>query len=463
MKRWSLKTRFGLAAACLSMLALLAGLLVIRPLIYRHQLQELDEQLAGNADELFRDIENFSGAPRDFRKPLAERFIPSVLRGRYIQIDGPEGQLLYRSANLRGHNLTGTGGSLKTVTIAGRDCRIGSFVHGFLTVHIGTRLGTIESMQHDLLQVTLWVAPVMGLIVFALGWWLGHRAMRPVSALTAAAEKIDTAAPEERLPLLDASQEIRRLTQVLNDSYDRLQAAYASAARFSADASHQLKTPLAVLRAALDNLRARPDLAAEVRTDLDGLTKQTRRLTTLTEDLLLLAQMDAGRLKLELSPLDLAALCRAVVDDLEVLAPARGIVIESDIPATLTGLGDSRRVPIILQNLTENAVKYAGEGGRVRLVCVEANDKVCVIVSNTGAPIPPESRDHLFDRFYRAGAGENVSGHGLGLNIARGLARAMHGDVSLVRSDGEWTEFELKLPGTPPVAGGNQSADSTSR
>ncbi len=455
MKRWSLKTRFGLAAACLSVLALLGGMLVIRPLIYRNQLRELDGQLAGNAAELFRDIENFSGAPRDFRKPIGQRFIPAVLRGRYLQIDGPEGQLLYRSSNLRGHNLTGAPGTLNTVSIAGRDCRIGSFDHGFLTVHIGTRLGTIEAMQQDLLQVMLWVAPAMGLLVFGLGWWLGQRAMRPVSALTAAAERIDAAAPEERLPLLDASREIVRLTQVLNDSYDRLQAAYASAARFSADASHQLKTPLAVLRAGLDNLRARSGLTAEIRTDLETLTKQTRRLTTLTEDLLLLARMDAGRLELELAPLDLASLCRAALEDLEVPATTRGITLESEIPASLVCLGDERRVAIILQNLTENAVKYAGAGGRIRLRCTSADGAVCVNVSNTGPPIAAESREHLFDRFYRAGTGENIGGHGLGLNIARGLARAMQGEVTLVRSDSEGTEFQLRLPagspGSPPA------------
>jgi two-component system OmpR family sensor kinase len=133
---------------------------------------------------------------------------------------------------------------------------------------------------------------------------------------------------------------------------------------------------------------------------------------------------------------------------MEVLAPARGISVESDIPETLTARGDARRVSLILQNLAENAAKYAGEGGRVRIAAAAANGSGCVHVSNTGPPIPPESRDRLFDRFFRAGAGENISGHGLGLNIARGLARAMHGDVTLVRSDNHGTEFQLRLPGS---------------
>lgn len=446
MKGWSLKTRFGLAAACLSVLALVTGLLIIRPLVHRQQLQELDEQLEGNAEELFRDIENFSGAPRDFRKPMPERLIPAVLRGRYIQIDGPEGQVLYRSANLRGFNLTGTSGRSQNIVIAERECRIASFEHGFLTVHLGTRLGTIEAVQEILRDVTLWVAPAMGLFVFGLGWLLGHRALRPVSTLMAAAEKIDASAPDERLPLLDTSQEIIRLTEVLNHSYDRLQAAYASAARFSADASHQLKTPLAVLRAGLDNLRARDAVAPELRNEVDALLKQTRRLTTLTEDLLLLAQLDAGRLKVASETLDLAALSRGVLDDLETLAPACNLTVESDIPDTLPALGDARRTAVILQNLAENAAKYAGEGGRIRIVCAQRDCLATVSIANTGPAIQGENRARLFERLYRAGTGEGIPGHGLGLSIARALAHAQGGDVLLTRSDGEWTEFQIHLP-----------------
>lgn len=446
MKRWSLKTCFGLAAACLSVLALVAGLLVARPLIYRHQLAEIDDQLQRNAEELFRDMKGFAGAAPDLRKPLPEKFIPAVMNGRYLQVQGKDGVVLHRSANLRGFVLAGEPDTLRTVVITGRNCRVGTFSSGFFSAHVGIRLGSVEAMQEDMLMALLWIAPGLGLVVFGLGWLLGRLALRPVTRLIAAAEKIDTRAPEERLPLPAAQDEIFRLTEVLNSSFDRLQHAYASAARFSADASHQLKTPLAVLRAGLDNLRAQPALAPETRAEVDALLKQTRRLTTLTEDLLLLAQIDAGHLRLEAESLDLAALARAALDDLEALAPARGLSVESAIPEALPARGDARRVALILQNLTENAAKYAGAGGRIRIVCAATNDGAGVSVTNTGPAIPQDSRARLFERFYRAGAGENISGHGLGLNIARALAQAMQGDVQLVRSDDEGTEFSLTLP-----------------
>ena len=180
--------------------------------------------------------------------------------------------------------------------------------------------------------------------------------------------------------------------------------------------------------------------------------KQTRRLTTLTSDLLLLAQIDAGRLKLESGRIDLAELGRAVVDDLEVQAGARGLEVVSELPEMLPALGDARRVAIILQNLGENAVKYAGEGGRIVISGGCGADGVSVRVANTGPAIPEEHRAHLFDRFYRAASGEDVKGHGLGLNIAQGLARAQNGELELMRSDGEWTEFVLRLPAEETLA-----------
>lgn len=449
MNRWSLKTRFGLAAACLSVCALIAGLLIIRPLVFRHQLEEVDEQLRSNAEELWNDMRQHrdrDGKGPNPRKPLSSEFIPAVLSGRYLQVHGMDGLLIHRSKNLRGFNLGGEPGTFRTQQIHERNCRTGTFTWGDFTAHIGIRLGSLESTQEDLLHAILWIAPGMGVLVFGAGWLLGRQSLRPVSRLSEAAAKIDTAAPEERLPLPPARDELYRLTEVLNSSFDRLQAAYSSAARFSADASHQLKTPIAVLRAGLDNLRALPGLQPEIRTEVDALLKQTRRLTTLTEDLLLLAQIDAGRLRLECSTIDLAEHTRAVLDDLEILAAARGLEVESNIPETLPARGDARRVALILQNLTENAAKYAGENGCVRLTCSLEEGLATVHVANTGPAIPEALRDRLFERFYRAGAGENISGHGLGLNIARGLAQAMGGDVRLTRSDGTWTEFTLTIP-----------------
>ena len=445
MRSLPIKAKFGLYAAMLTTGATVGVALALRPVLYRHQLADLDSQLEENAAELVRDIENFKGPAQNYRKPLNEKLIPVALRRRYLEIVGPEGQELHRSKNLRDVHLAGLEPGSRTMVLFERNARIGTFKHGYLTIHIGTRLGTLETMQDDLLQVMAGTLPVTSLAVFAGGWLLGWWTLRPITRLTEAAEAVNVNDPEKRLPSPAAKDEIHRLTEVLNATFTRLQGAYAAAARFSAEASHQLKTPVAVLRAGLEEMQQGP-LTAEQSGEVADLLKQTRRLTTLVEDLLLLAQADAGRLKLSPEKLDVAMLVGRLADDLGVLCEARGLTLEVAVPEGLSALGDPRRVAIVLQNLGENAVKYAGDGGAIRISAETEAGRLAIRVANTGAEVPADQRERLFERFNRGAVGENIKGHGLGLSISRALAEAQGGEVSLDSSDGQWTVFALRLP-----------------
>ena len=447
MKKWSLKVKVGVYAALLTMVALAAGAAVLMPVLYFHQVAQLDEVLANDSHEFLRDLQNFKGAPVDPRRPLARKFIPLSLQRRYLVVEGPEGQILYRSNNLRGTKLEGTAGETRTVELFGRNCRIGTWQEGPYLVRIGTRLGTIEGFQKDLRRGLLFALPVVGLVVFIGGHWLGRRAVAPVADLSAAAERISAAAPQERLPMPATDDEIARLTEVLNRSFDRLQASYESATRFSADASHQLKTPVAVLRAGLDHLSHETGLTGPQAAEIAVLRQQTRRLTALIEDLLLLAQADAGRLALEAEEIDLMPLIAAAEDDLQALVSEREVRVEHDLPESLVAKADRRRVMLVLQNLIENAAKYTPDGGTVKVRARREDGWAVVSVANSGAAIPEEAREEIFERFRRGPAvGENVRGHGLGLNIARELIRAHGGELRLVQADEGWIEFEFRLP-----------------
>jgi signal transduction histidine kinase len=269
----------------------------------------------------------------------------------------------------------------------------------------------------------------------------------PVAGLSAAAERISTANPNERLPMPGAKDEIARLTEVLNRSFDRLQASYAAAARFSADASHQLKTPVSILRAGLDHLSHETGLTDAQAAEVSLLRQQTRRLTALIDDLLLLAQADAGRLVIEAEEIDLKAMIEAAADDLVVLVADRNLSVELELPESLSARADRRRVAMVLQNLVENAAKYASEGGAIEVFGNTDGEWAIVRVRNTGEPISEEDQAHLFDRFHRGSrVGENVRGHGLGLNIARELIRAHGGDLVLNESEPGWIEFEFRVP-----------------
>ena len=215
------------------------------------------------------------------------------------------------------------------------------------------------------------------------------------------------------------------------------------AARFSADASHQLITPVAVMRAGLEELLAHDHLSAAERESLSALIHQTYRLSGIIKDLLLLSRLDAGRLRLELTPVDLVALIASAVDDLSALPDASELAVETDVPATLPISAERGYAALILQNLLENARKYNRPAGRIRLSARTAGGFVQLVVANTGRAIPAEAQAHIFERFHRGAVGENVPGYGLGLNLARELARLHGGDLRLLRSADDWTEFAV--------------------
>ena len=252
------------------------------------------------------------------------------------------------------------------------------------------------------------------------------------------------AAPVERLASTSAENQVQRVRAeaALETTSRELQ----RAARFSADASHQLKTPVTVLRAGLEELLARDGLAAEVHEELSTLVHQTYRLNGVIEDLLLLSRMDAGRLRLEIAPVDLSHLIESWLDDLSALPDPLGLRVETALSAGLRIAGETRYTTLIVQNLLENARKYNRPDGQIHISTREDDQGgVRLTVGNSGQTIAPAARGRIFERFHRASAGENVPGHGLGLNLARELARLHGGDLRLVRSENDWTEFAVEF------------------
>ncbi|MHA3772177.1 sensor histidine kinase [Verrucomicrobiota bacterium sgz303538] len=250
-------------------------------------------------------------------------------------------------------------------------------------------------------------------------------------------------APVEKLAVDSAENRVQReraeaALEVTSKELER-------SARFSADTSHQLKTPVTVLRAGLEALLSRENLPADVREEISVLIHQTFRLTSVIQDLLLLSRMDAGRLQLDLQEVDLTLVVNALIDDLDALSDSVDLTIEPDFSPALRIAGEKRYTAIILQNLLENARKYNRPGGRIRVAAREEDGFIHLNVANTGRGIPPSAQEHIFERFHRGSIGEDVPGHGLGLNLARELARLHGGDLRLVGSEEDWTEFEVRF------------------
>ncbi|HEY0368978.1 MAG TPA: HAMP domain-containing sensor histidine kinase, partial [Chthoniobacterales bacterium] len=217
------------------------------------------------------------------------------------------------------------------------------------------------------------------------------------------------------------------------------------AARFSADASHQLKTPVTVLRAGIEALLTRDDFPPEVYDELSALLHQTYRITGVVDDLLLLSRMDAGRLQIQFDEVNLSQLLDEWIDDISALPDELHVKLKTNFPADLFVAGEKRYIALIVQNLLENARKYNVPGGEICVAAEQKDEFVRLTIENTSRPIPSAAREHIFERFHRGTVGENVPGHGLGLNLARELARLHGGDLRLVRSDETWTEFEVRF------------------
>jgi signal transduction histidine kinase len=230
----------------------------------------------------------------------------------------------------------------------------------------------------------------------------------------------------------------------------RAEAALASAARelerstrYSADASHQLKSPVTVFRIGLESLLGREGFKPEVYEELSTLLHQTHRLTSVIEDLLLLSRMDAGHLQIASAPVDLSQLVDEWLDDLGALPDSPDVKIEKEFSAGLFVAGEKRYTSLIVQNLLENARKYNRPGGRIRVSAHGNGSDVVLTVGNTGRTIPPG--ENIFERFHHSSTPSAASGHGIGLNLARELARLHGGDLRMVRSGNDWTEFEVRF------------------
>lgn len=218
------------------------------------------------------------------------------------------------------------------------------------------------------------------------------------------------------------------------------------AARFAADASHQLKTPVAILRAGLDELGAAPDFPREREDELADLVRQTDRLSHIVDDLLLLARLDAGLIPASATPVGLDDLLARALDDASACPGAEQLVFTRRGLHGASALGDARHFALALQSLLENAVKYSRPATTILATVSDGGEAWIVGVDNVSTtPVPAELRERIFERFHRGASAGAAPGYGLGLSLARMLVRLHGGDVRLASSDATLTRFELTL------------------
>ncbi len=304
----------------------------------------------------------------------------------------------------------------------------------------------VSGIRQDILLGMLGAIPTVLLVIAIGGRWVAKKALAPVEAISQAASQISVQNLDQRLPVPPTADEIAELIAVMNGTLDRLQRSFEQSVRFSAEASHHLKTPIAVLRVGIEEILTDPETPPKQQARADALLHQVHQLTSIAENLLLLARADAGRLELHRDLFDLSEVLRGMCEDASVMAEAEGLEVEAKLPDELPVLADRSAVSLIVQNLLENAIKYNQPDGCICIYASAVDGVAEVTVKNNGELIPPERAPHIFERFYRARSDARIPGQGLGLAVAVELARAHGGRLELVRSDRDWTEFRLTLP-----------------
>ena len=338
----------------------------------------------------------------------------------------------------------------QTVNSAAGEWRLGMLGTTDTTLVIGLNYAGPQAELNRLRNAFLLAMPAALLLVGFGGWLVAGRALRPMKMISETAERMTAAGLDQRIPASNEDPEIARVIQVLNRMMDRLEASFRQAIRFSADASHELKTPLAVMQGELENaLQAAAPGSKEQQTFSD-LLEETQRLKTITRSLLLLAQADAGQLKLTRERVNLTATLESIIEDAEILAAEAKLRFEIELQPNVILQADRALLHTALLNLLTNAVKYNEPSGYIHVRLIAKDDGVLFEVGNSGPGIAPEDQVKIFDRFHRVDAvrSRNVDGIGLGLSLAREIIRAHGGDLVLKESGANWTTFmlTLKLP-----------------
>ena len=307
------------------------------------------------------------------------------------------GRTLYRSPNLR-EALSGDGRKeFHTRQIGGRSIRMGEFNEDGLTLRVGADMREINQIGRDIFRGLLVALPTVLIVIVIGGRWVASKAIAPVEDIRRAAAQITAQRLDQRLPVPQTGDEIAGLIEVLNSAFDRLQRSFEQSGRFSADASHHLKTPISVLRAGVEEIMNDPESSAQTQATAEGLLHRIHQLNSVADNLLLLARADAGRLELHRTEFDLSEVLEGILDDARALAEPLELRVEADVASHLIVNADRKFVGIIAQNLLENAMKYNAPGGRVRVAARAVNGAVELNVGNTGEGIPEERRAHFFD------------------------------------------------------------------
>ncbi len=453
--RWSIRVRLTLWYS----LVLLAGLTLFGTgvwLVVSHSLRgSLDEALREHAEGVIMVLQSETkpDKPRHLREELAE-YASATPGGNLMDVRDSEGGQIIASksvvleapANAQSSAFgvqASSSGRYRTLTMT---TQAGGETYRVL---VATPLDATEASLRRVRLLLLWSTPVVLLMASLGGYWISRRALAPVDEITRAARSIGIQNLSERLAVPATGDEIERLSATWNDMLARLEAAVKRLSQFTADASHELRTPIALIRTTAELTLRRERSAETYREALRQVMAESERTARMVEDLLLLARADAGLPSLPLERMELAPLVRDVCQQGQILAEARQLQISTvapDDPVYVEANDPALRRMLLL--LLDNAVKYTPAGGRITLSVDRDSEGTTVAVRDTGIGIPNTALPHVFERFYRVdeSRSRDAGGTGLGLSIAKWIAERHHASLEAESVVGQGSVFRIRFP-----------------
>jgi heavy metal sensor kinase len=348
-------------------------------------------------------------------------------------------------------SLTGSGGRFRVLDVPSE--------MGGISLELGISLAETEATLAAFDRLVAGGALVFLFLAVAGGLFLSRQALRPVAESIRAARRLDPGNLSERLPRTGAGDELDQLAGTINGLLDRLAAYHAQIIRFTADASHELRSPLAAMRAAVEVALQQPRTVAEYRDALGLFGEQCDRLTALVNGLLTLARADMGQIALRHESVDLSLLAGEIAEMYQPLAEERGVALSWSSLSPIPVVGDPSRLRQLVTNLVDNAIKFTGPGGTVTILVDRSEDNARLAVTDTGIGIPADRLPHVFERFYQADLARSSEGAGLGLSICRWIVAAHGGSIRAERNPDRGSAFLIDLPLNRPGTVGKIDSD----
>ena len=306
----------------------------------------------------------------------------------------------------------------------------------------------VEQEFRTTAAILLACIPLALLLVAAVGYWLARKALAPVERLNRLAESITAQRLDRRLPVVQPEDELGRLSNTMNAMIARLERSFQEMQRFTADASHEMRTPLTVIRAETELALGKTLTPEEQHQMLVSVAEECERLARLTDQLLTLSREDAGSAQKVRQPVDLVSLVQQVAEIMTPLIDAKGLQFQMSGQISHTMDGDEAHLREVVINLLDNAIKYTPPGGKIAVQLAQKDNKAMVQISDSGIGIAPEHQSHVFERFYRVDLARSRAegGTGLGLSIVQSIVQAHGGEISLVSELGKGTIVTVALP-----------------